>query len=198
MDISSQPTEIDYNRIYSLYSSENYILKELDYADYSRGFLDILKELRDAKDTTPYVQMSEKDFTNIVDKIKKSGYVHTILVAVNKKETDPTKAIVAAGTVFVEPKFIHNGGNVAHVEDVAVLPDHLSSEIGNNLVYALKDIGIGNDCYKIILDCQDNRADFFTQVGFQKKKVQMAHYISEQDKSDYSKRIQEGKLNLSN
>lgn len=68
-----------------------------------------------------------------------------------------TDQMVAHGTLFLERKYIHGGSTAGHIEDIVVSPDVRKSGLGKTLVQGLRDMGIGLGCYKVILDCKEDR-----------------------------------------
>lgn len=74
--------------------------------------------------------------------------------------------IAGTASLLIEPKFIHNGGTVGHIEDVAV---HLAFQhhgIGAALVNHLLEVCRQAGCYKVILDCEDTVIPFYEKLGF--------------------------------
>ena len=61
---------------------------------------------------------------------------------------DREDRVVAAGTVFVERKFVHNNGLVGHIEDIAVDANQQGKKLGLRIIEALKYIGAKKGCYK--------------------------------------------------
>ena len=74
--------------------------------------------------------------------------------------------VTGTASLFIEPKFIHNGGIVGHIEDVAVHVDYQLHGIGAALVMHLLDVCRQAGCYKVILDCEDDVAPFYEKLGF--------------------------------
>lgn len=89
--------------------------------------------------------------------------------------------IVATATLFVEQKFIRNGGKAAHVEDVVVDNStrgaqrlfytvcHFTCEgqgVGKAIIKKLVRIAKKMGCYKVILDCDDKNVQFYQKCGF--------------------------------
>ncbi len=74
--------------------------------------------------------------------------------------------IIGTTTLLVEQKFIHGGGKVGHIEDVAVRKGYEGRGVGSSLVKrALDESGIFG-CYKVILDCSDKNVPFYKRLGF--------------------------------
>ncbi|KAF9167999.1 Glucosamine-phosphate N-acetyltransferase-like protein [Actinomortierella ambigua] len=85
--------------------------------------------------------------------------------------------IVAAGTVVVERKFIHELGKVGHIEDIAVRADQQGKKLGQRIIESLMSIGAAVGCYKVILDCSEKNVPFYEKCGFERKGVEMGWYV---------------------
>lgn len=86
--------------------------------------------------------------------------------------------IIGCGTILIEPKFIHKCGSVAHIEDVCVLPEYHSNGYGKLIIQLLIDVSKVNNCYKIILNCNDEKKGFYEKCGFRKTNNQMSIYFN--------------------
>ncbi len=86
--------------------------------------------------------------------------------------------IIGCGTILIEPKFIHNCGSVAHIEDVCILPEYRSKGYGQLIIQVLIDISKTNDCYKIILNCSKEKKSFYEKCGFKETNAQMGIYFN--------------------
>jgi len=80
-------------------------------------------------------------------------------------------------TLLLEPKLIHNGSSVLHIEDVIVHPEHQRKGLGKMMMDKAKQIAVDNNCYKIILDCTEQNKKFYESCGFSSKQIQMSHYF---------------------
>lgn len=74
--------------------------------------------------------------------------------------------VVGTATLVLEYKFIHAGGVIGHLEDVAVHKDFRHLDIGSALIKHLVEYAKSYRCYKIILDCKPSTAPFYEQLGF--------------------------------
>lgn len=74
--------------------------------------------------------------------------------------------VVGTATLLLETKFIHNGGVVGHIEDVAVNPSEQGKGSGQALVKHLIDVSREAKAYKVILDCVPELVPFYEKVGF--------------------------------
>ena len=130
-------------------------IREITERDLSKGFLESLDSLRKASN------LSQKKAKEILDRIK-SNPNHIIYVA----ELD--SKIVGATTLFIEPKFIHEGGLVGHIEDVVVRKEYQGKGIGQKVVKALLAYAKKQGCYKTVLDCTDDLVPFYEKMGFKR------------------------------
>ena len=129
------------------------IIRELKEEDLWNGFLTTLDSLRQAS----YIDKNKAE--EIFEKIN-SNPDHIIAVA----EIDGK--IVGATTLLIEPKFIHKGGLVGHIEDVVVDKNFQGQNIGEKIMKFLLDIAKNRGCYKTILDCTDDVKPFYEKLGF--------------------------------
>ena len=130
-------------------------IRQIQQTDLLHGFLKSLDSLRKASD------LDQEKAIKIFEKIK-SNPDHVIFVAVLEDR------IVGSTTLFIEPKFIHNGGFVAHIEDVVISKDLQRKGIGKKLILASLEYAKNNGCYKTILDCADDLKSFYEKIGFKK------------------------------
>ena len=129
------------------------LIRELKKEDLWNGFLTSLDSLREASNITK--DKAERIFEKI-----DSNQDHVIAVA----EIDGR--IVGATTLLIESKFIHNGGMVGHIEDVAVDKNFQGRGIGEKIVKYLLEYAKNRGCYKTILDCTDDVIPFYEKIGF--------------------------------
>jgi len=116
-------------------------------------------------------------YTSVFQHLKSCPNTYYILVVVSRL----TDQLVAHGTIVLERKFIHGGGLVAHIEDIVVSPDMRGRGLGLILVTGLKDLAVVLGCYKVILDCKEDRIPFYEKCGFEKRAHEMAYYPAEAD-----------------
>ena len=87
--------------------------------------------------------------------------------------------LVGMITVLIEPKLIHNGSSVAHIEDLVVDKDYQRMGIAKELIdFSIDYINNSiNKCYKIILDCKKELLPFYNKFEFEERNIQMAKYL---------------------
>jgi glucosamine-phosphate N-acetyltransferase len=137
-------------------------VREHPHIDVKKGYLQLLRELTVAPD------ISNADFISAIEKIHKMG---KIIIGVSDDE------IICSGTILLEPKIIHGGKYVGHIEDIVVLSSWRGKGLGEAIIDHLKVYGSIHDCYKIILDCDENLERFYDKSGFSKKGLQMSLYL---------------------
>jgi len=129
------------------------IIRELRKEDLWNGFLTTLDSLRQASD------IDRNKAEEIFEKIN-SNPDHIVVIA----ELDGK--IVGATTLLIEPKFIHKGGLVGHIEDVVVDKNFQGQKIGEKIMKYLLEFAKNRGCYKTILDCTDDVKLFYEKLGF--------------------------------
>ena len=137
-------------------------IREIIETDIENGFLETLDSLRKTSD------LDKKIGKDILKKII-SNPDHIIHVA------EENGKIIGSTTLFIEQKFIHNGGKVGHIEDVVVSKEYEGRGIGIKLVNSLLEKARVMNCYKTILDCQDELIPFYERIGFKQESNQMRY-----------------------
>jgi glucosamine-phosphate N-acetyltransferase len=94
-----------------------------------------------------------------------------------KDDINNTFEIIASGTIIIEPKIIRCGRNVGHIEDIVVAKHMRGKGISSEILNILKEIAKENNCYKVILDCNDDVKNIYIKNGFEIRGIQMAKYF---------------------
>ena len=128
-------------------------IRELQKKDLQNGFLTTLDSLKQTSNMDK--NRAEEVFETI-----NSNPNHIIVIA----ELDGK--VVGTTTLLIEPKFIHDGGLVGHIEDVVVEKKFQGQKIGNEIVKFLLEVAKNRGCYKTILNCTDDVKEFYEKNGF--------------------------------
>jgi len=131
-------------------------------------YLLLLSELT----STTYIETSL--FLENIEKIHQMG---KIIVGVINNQFINGIEIVASGTIIIEPKIIRDGKNVGHIEDIVVAKHMRGKGISQQILHILKTIARENNCYKVILDCDNTIKNVYTKNGLDIKGIQMAEYF---------------------
>ena len=129
------------------------IIRELKEEDIYNGFLKSLDSLTLASDI---------DKSKAVEVFERINANPDYVIAVAEMEGK----IVGTTTLFIESKFIHNGGFVGHIEDVSVDSNFHGQKIGQKIMEYLLKISKKRGCYKTILNCTDDVKLFYEKLGF--------------------------------
>jgi len=130
-------------------------IRELEEKDLFNGFLESMDSLKLTSN------LDREKAKEIFEKIS-SNSNHFVYVAILDGR------VIGSTTMLIEPKFIHDGGNVAHIEDVVVSNEYQGKGIGEMLMQSLLDLAKDNNCYKTILYCSDEVKPFYEKIGFKR------------------------------
>lgn len=133
------------------------VIRDLTVQDYE-GFLEAIAALA-------IVNVNEKQFQDIYDERQAAGIRTIVCLDAGK--------VVGTASCFIEKKFLHDGGKVMHVEDVAVRQDCQIRGIGRAMMDFLADYARLCGCYKIILDCSNKNAPFYEKCGYHVREIEM-------------------------
>ncbi|MDA7939954.1 MAG: GNAT family N-acetyltransferase [Nitrosopumilus sp.] len=129
------------------------MVRRLRREDLQNGFLESLDALRPASGIDP--GRAEEIFERI-----DSDPMYVVAVA------EEGGRVIGATTLVIEQKFIHEGGLVGHIEDVAVSRGAQGRGAGTAILrYLLEEAG-RRGCYKTILDCAEDVMPFHARLGF--------------------------------
>lgn len=135
-------------------------IRKLQKKDIYNGFLLSLDSLRKSSHIKP------KKANLIFDRISKNPH-QIIYVAVQDSK------VIGSASILIEQKFIHDGGKVGHIEDVAVKKEFQGKGVGQKIVTELLRYAEKQGCYKTILDCTDDLIPFYEKIGFKRHSNEM-------------------------
>ena len=137
-----------------------YTIRALTNTDYT-NYLQLINQFRSTTFT-------EEEYKNILNQIHENS---TIWVIEYKQE------LIGTATLIYEYKFIRNIVKLAHVEDVCIDHRYRHNGFGTLLLKFLVNEATNQNCYKIILDCDETLEHFYNKSGFKKNGIQMANYF---------------------
>lgn len=85
--------------------------------------------------------------------------------------------IIGTATLLVEPKLLHQGSFVGHIEDVVIDKKYRGLGLGKLLITHLVLKAHRANCYKVILDCSDENVGFYEKCGLEHHGNCMAIYF---------------------
>ena len=136
--------------------------------------IELIEKLPDKKDDIINI-LSQLSYTRyltnneFLDFLLNKPNNHLIYICV---DTDNNK-LVGIISVFIERKLIHNLGKVAHIEDLVVDKDERGKNIAQKLINKCIDYAKSENCYKIILNCNENLIKFYEKNNFYNAGYQM-------------------------
>ena len=131
----------------------SFVLRPLEEGDFTRGFLETLANLVPV-DLTPEEAIR-------IWRGRNAAGVRTVVAFEDG-------SILATASLILEHKFIHKGGTIGHIEDVAVRPGHQGQGLGTAVVRELVEQARSSGCYKVILSCNDQNIAFYSRCGFRR------------------------------
>lgn len=147
----------------------------IDLLNTNQNNIELIKEqyllLLSELTSTTYIETSL--FLKNIERISEIG---SIIIGVITDSSNNIE-IIASGTIIIEPKIIRGGKNVGHIEDIVVTKHMRNKGISSKIINMLKLFARENNCYKVILDCDDELKNFYIKNGFHIKGVEMSHYF---------------------
>ena len=140
------------------------LIRNIKESDFENGFFETLSNLTIVGDIYSNDELKREIIRKVLE-----NQNHIIIVA----EDLESHKIIGTATLLVEQKFIHNGGKVGHIEDVATRKEFEGIGVGREMIHKLIEISNEYGCYKIILDCDANVVKFYEKLGFVKKAITM-------------------------
>ena len=148
-------------------------IRHINGEDFFKGFLELLRFL-----SSPRLER-EVTHAEFVEYMKVVCHSKIVLVA----ECARSSRIIATISVCIERKFLHNFSTVGHIEDLVIHPDFRHLDLGRALVrlclgFCFRGVkteggGVPLVCYKVILSCEENNAEFYRKCGFHVWETQM-------------------------
>lgn len=114
------------------------------------------------------LNISQEDFKIFISRLNKDHTIHVI---------EDRQKVICCGTIVIEHKLLHNFGKVGHIEDIITDLEFRGQGLGKKIIKSLVDYGHQQGCYKIILDCSNDKIPFYEKCGFIKKEHQMVIYF---------------------
>jgi len=149
-------------------SLNDLLIRNPELTDTIKGqYLRLLSELT----STDYIDTSL--FLRNIERISEIGRIIVGIIDISSNFK-----IVASGTIIIEPKIIREGRNVGHIEDIVVSEEMRGKGISQKILDKLKSIARENNCYKVILDCNENVKKVYIKNGFNVKGFQMVEYFN--------------------
>jgi len=148
---------------------DEFLAQHCEHKDTVKAqYIALLSQLTSAPDVSIEV------FEANIKQVHKMGIIY--IATVGSFESSDLK-IVGSGTAVVEPKLIRGGKSVGHIEDIVTDGNHRGAGIAKKILEMLKEYCSANNCYKVILDCDEAVQGVYEKSGFVVKGLQMGIYL---------------------
>ena len=141
-----------------------FVIRDLQGPDFFKGLLETLRNLAD-------VQLTLEQAGEVHRRRLRTGVRCYIAWSPEAGE------VIGTVSLLIEQKFIHNGGKVGHIEDVATRKGYEGMGIGTALVERSVGFATQMKCYKVILDCSENNVPFYKKIGFREFGISLRYDI---------------------
>jgi len=135
-------------------------VKELEEDFINDSFFETLSNLAEVDEVS-------KD---VFEEIKKSNNIKIFVAFIDRE-------LVGTITALIEQKFIHKGGKVCHLEDLATRKGYENLGVGSILIEHVIKFATEERCYKVILDCSKHNLTYYKKFGFYEHEISMRYDI---------------------
>ena len=139
-------------------------IREIEINDYYKKYFDLLSQLTSADN------VDFKDWERRIQEIKKNPYHHIFVIEDKGK-------IIGSATLLIEIKIIRKLSKIGHIEDVVISNKYRGKGLARELINHCINFSKNKNCYKLILNCNKDLADFYRKFGFENKNIQMSIYF---------------------
>ena len=146
---------------------ENFNIRQLEIQDYKKNYIQLLGQHFNIN----VLEISENQFIHYLKtKITNNYKIYVI------EDTKYNKVIGSVSLIY-ETKIIHNFGKVAHLEDLIIHEKYRNKKLGSVLINFCKNKAKDDNCYKILLDCDENLIKYYEKNNFIKVSNRMGIYF---------------------
>jgi len=110
----------------------------------------------------------KKNYDDLWDLFDQQENVFSVVVLDNDN-------VVGYGSIVIEVKI--RGGKMAHIEDIVSHPDYRNMGIGKKIMDSLSNIAKQNYCYKIALQCREDKIEFYKKCGYEVSGCSMQMFL---------------------
>lgn len=150
-----------------------------------------MNKIKLQKITPELAKKNSKKIINLIDQLNNESthhitslklYIYFIDELENKNQPmffirDSTYNIVGIVKLIFERKILHNFMRVAHIEDFVIGEKYRGFGYGKLTIEEIKKYCFDMNCYKIILNCNDDAKKFYEKCGFQNNNHEMSCYF---------------------
>ena len=105
-------------------------------------------------------------------------YINSLLPNMNIYLLIENNEIVGSGSLVIENKIIHGFGKVGHIEDVVIEKSQQNKGYGTMLLDHLIKKGKEFNCYKVVLNCDDDKIGFYEKIKPSDTSIKVSRKVS--------------------
>ena len=122
-------------------------------------FSEIIILLQSISDFYP----EKTNYQSILKLFLNQRYVFGI-VAIDSINNGNTEKVIGFGSLHLSRKI--RGGIIGFIEEIAVIENYKGRGIGKLIMQELIDNARNEKCYKLVLECRDEKKFFYEKLGF--------------------------------
>ena len=132
-------------------------------------YLNVLNCLTNVYNSDDELKFLIRDFKDYINLLPKNMHIYIIILDDN---------IIGSGTLVVENKIIHGFGKVGHIEDVVIETKYQNKGYGKSLLDFLIKKGKEFKCYKVVLNCDDDKLSFYEKIQPSDTSIKVSRKVS--------------------
>ena len=137
------------------------MIRTININDFNKNYIQLINQLSNTA-------ITKNQFIKYIDTLSDNHQIYVL---------EKNNVIVGSITIIIEPKLIHDFKNVCHIEDLIIDKNYRRQGLSKELLIYAKNIAKTNNCYKIILNCNESLEKFYSKNNFFKSSLQMRFNI---------------------
>jgi glucosamine-phosphate N-acetyltransferase len=137
-------------------------IRKLRREDYKQ-YVELMNDFRPIN-----MEISKEKFNELYDIIFKNSIIFVIEIE---------QKIIAATTLIIDQKFIHNLAKYGHIEDVIVDSKYRKQGFGKKIINHVVNYCKTHNFYKITLTCNEKLIHFYEKNDFEVYQIHMSQLL---------------------
>lgn len=137
------------------------MIRNINVNDFNKNYIQLISQLSNTA-------IAKNQFIKFIESLSGNHRIYVL---------EKNNITVASITILIEPKLIHQFKNVCHIEDLIVDKNYRGQGLSKELLMYAKNIAKINNCYKIILNCNESLEKFYSKNKFFNSSFQMRFNI---------------------
>lgn len=158
-EVSGVNTPEQLKELENKFVSNNLTINEISINDYNENLYKLFNQL------SPTNEFTKSDFEKYLKRISNNNQ-KILIVKLNNN-------IIATISYFIEEKILRNFSKACHIEDVITDEKYRGFGIAKFMLNHVKNIAKNNNCYKIILNCNNLLSEYYLKQNFKKNGIMM-------------------------